>query len=649
MQVTTEYYYVGNTFQVIRVPNNVTDIFWELYGASGGYTNGNYNSSTGAVSGDTGPYATNVQADAASATKYDNKRSLVGYVSGTMHVLPGSVIYLVVGGSGGPGGFAGQNITNQKVNYGDYGVNGGGYGGEFYAYQGSYSSTMYYIHTGAGGGGATDIRYNGSTIDDRVLVAGGGGGEGGSNYKADDNSVVANPTTPNPPYTTYDNTNPAYYASSGNALGGYGGGTTGGSGGHSAGEYDAVATGGSQTAGGDGTANPGSFGSGGEGVSTTGGQQVTCGGGGGGGYYGGAGGGAGMSYDQYTPQSGGGGGGGSNYISSTITDGQQYAHVWRSSPNGLAIAKYRQPPDAPYITSPVAGNVGANAAITVNFSYQSSVAGSTQSSFDIRYQVENASTWNTIGQPGSNANSYTLPASDFVSGNSYVIEVRTYDQEGDVSPWSSVTISITDQPATPIITSPTPGQILTSGEFTLIWKIQDGLTQNSYNIELDYASVTTNIGNTKSAATTRTITGLSNGPLSVRVMYDTTSSPGVFSEFASVSFDINTNPPDAPTVIIQNASYAGAKAGTVCITIQNPETNSNGSLTNHNEVYRTNMLTGVEEQVGFLLTPSTYGSDFYDYSVASNVPYKYRIRAVSVTPDPNGGSNAQPGGYVDVT
>ena len=118
------------------------------------------------------------------------------------------------------------------------------------------------------GGGAADIRQDGDTLDDRVVVAGGGGGE------------------------------------SARGDGGSGGGSTGGSGGSTYG-----GGGGSQSSGGSGGGDNGQNGGFGFGGSTPRflGDRFQ-GGGGGSGWYGGGGGGSG-SLNQA-----GGGGGGSNYV-----------------------------------------------------------------------------------------------------------------------------------------------------------------------------------------------------------------------------------------------------------------------------------------------------------------------------------------------
>ncbi len=212
--------------------------------------------------------------------------------------------------AGGAGGFGGEAIGVLAVTPGDTlyvyvggqtGWNGGGDTGTGYGLEGGF------------GGGASDVRYHGTTLADRVIVAGGGGGGG-----AGGSNSLCGPGTPGP-----------------GGAGGTGGIGTGGDTGTescngSCPTQGDGGKGGTLIAGGIG-------GSGGTGLYTgingfngtlgIGGQAggtnypsppywvdaTGIGGGGGGGYYGGGGGGgAGFAGGCGAP--GGGGGGGSSYI-----------------------------------------------------------------------------------------------------------------------------------------------------------------------------------------------------------------------------------------------------------------------------------------------------------------------------------------------
>lgn len=182
-----------------------------------------------------------------------------GYTEGVLQVTPGEVYYVYVGQQGGV-----SSTSTPTFNA----FNGGGFG------NGLTSSFQ-----AAGGGGASDIRFGGQTLADRILISGGGGG-GHINYDS-------------------------------NRRGGAGGGLTGGNGGSNNG-VNAGGTGGTQSAGGVGGqygGQAGSLGQGGNGVGDpVGGGGPCCAGGGGGGYYGGGGGnhsgaGGGSSYASGHPGS----------------------------------------------------------------------------------------------------------------------------------------------------------------------------------------------------------------------------------------------------------------------------------------------------------------------------------------------------------
>ncbi|GAB5389809.1 MAG: hypothetical protein Alpg2KO_27770 [Alphaproteobacteria bacterium] len=174
------------------------------------------------------------------ATHNDNSITAAGGLGGSAvgerSFTENDVVTVFVGGAGvaariGTGGFNGGGNTNVTT---PVGANAKGNPGT--------------------GGGATDFRFPGSSLNDRIIVAGGGGG---GSRESNDNSTDSN------------------------RIGGAGGGTTGQNG------LVGDATGGTQSSGGATSSNgtPGSFGQGGTGAGND-------AGGGGGGYYGGGGGGS---------------------------------------------------------------------------------------------------------------------------------------------------------------------------------------------------------------------------------------------------------------------------------------------------------------------------------------------------------------------
>lgn len=223
-----------------------------------------------------------------------------GRVYAIIPVHPGEKLYVFVGGSGTHGGF-----------------NGGGAGGSN-DYNGSY--------TGNPGGGASDVRKGGDTINDRIIVAAGGGGAG--------NAVRA------------------YNYS----FGGNGGGLAGRPGGAGSSDSGGGGGGGTQRQGGSGGAGgpgcgtscgdkgqPGENGALGVGGGGGGGASndfyTAGGGGGGGGYYGGGGGGGGgnQSCYRYCGSQSGGGGGGSSYVEPSAIKSRMWTGWKAKKRDGLVV------------------------------------------------------------------------------------------------------------------------------------------------------------------------------------------------------------------------------------------------------------------------------------------------------------------------
>jgi hypothetical protein len=246
--------------------------------------------------------------------------------SGQLRVTPGSALYVLVGGAGGPGHFS-SGLA------GPGGFNGGGSGGSG-AGQGGGSAGVS-IPSGGGGGGASDLRTcsirsrSCDTLASRLIVAAGGGGSGGQSI-INDFSLSGDGGAGG----TQGNDG---MASFGPAPGAGGTGATATAPGRSG---STSATPGTRGTGGRGAdAGPGRFGS----QFGTGG----AGGGGGGGLFGGGGGGA--SGDDLT--AGAGGGGGSSFGPPGTTFGRGLR------PAGSVTIAYAATPPAVGVRRPHANQV----------------------------------------------------------------------------------------------------------------------------------------------------------------------------------------------------------------------------------------------------------------------------------------------------
>jgi hypothetical protein len=160
IKCTKTYKYTGSQ-QVFTVPSNVKSLDIELWGAKGGdaqYYSGFWY-----------------------GTKYQNHvGGKGGKTIGTLKVNPGDKVYIFIGGAGTKGKSYYYGSRYNRGGYKKYWkwgsiVKGGWNGG------GSAPARQY--ATSGSGGGATDIRLNGTTLSSRVMVAGGGGGSYGyGNY-----------------------------------------------------------------------------------------------------------------------------------------------------------------------------------------------------------------------------------------------------------------------------------------------------------------------------------------------------------------------------------------------------------------------------------------------------------------------------------
>lgn len=294
--------YTGG-IQTFTVPCGITSIHIDAYGASGadGATGGN--SATGGIGG------------------------AGGVVSGDLAVTPGQIINVFVGGQavGSTGGF-----------------NGGANGGSTNA---------------GGGGGATDIRVNGTSLADRVLTAGGGGGGGRAGCES--NTVAGGNGGDGNGITGANGTDAP--TSNGVAGGGFGGTISAGG---------AAGIGCSGFLGAPGVA--GTLGNGGVGGA---GQSCCCftfasipgGGGGGGGFNGGGGGGggsAGTTGCSGNDKGAGGGGAGGSCNTAGVTNGLISSST--NTGDGWVVITYAdQTPVLPFVSAPATVCAGVVTTLTI--------------------------------------------------------------------------------------------------------------------------------------------------------------------------------------------------------------------------------------------------------------------------------------------
>lgn len=435
-------------------------------------------------------------------------------VAGTLAVTPGETLQINVGG----GGSAGVPATN-TVGVG--GVNGGGYGGLANA-AGGYSP-------GAGGGGASDVRQGGTALANRKIMAGGGGGgtAGG---------------------------------------GGGGGGALGGNGLDGNGTTGDKGHGGTQSAGGAG----GNLAQ--AGVSGVGGNAPFNGafdgpGGGGGGFFGGGAGG----YDTGTGANNSGGGGGSSNAagctSTSSTAGTTAGNTTNALNGSVNIAVVDSAPTAPTLTLPLNGGFVdvANTVLGWTFNDPDTGSGDTQSSVDIRYRPVGVADWNTIPNAVFGA-VFTYLLTGLTVGQNYEWQIRTYDAQQVVGPYSaSFFFTVKLHPVVTILT-PASGAPITSlaGQSFTINQVRDqsGATFRRVadsNGQPDTSTVyeTITLGSASLTSYTFTSTSHNNGPEHWQVQVQTFSGQ-IISDWQDVYVVMSVNAPATPTVVATAVPASGA-------------------------------------------------------------------------------------------
>lgn len=504
-------------------------------------------------------------------------------------LTPGvDTVTIKIGGKGG---------TAKGRNKGAGGVNGGGAGGN------ASSGT-----SGSGGGGYTAIIVGGVV---QALAAGGGGT---SAFNVADGGAGGTDT--------------------GQAgLDGNTGTRPGNSGGH----------GGTSSAGGvGGTSYSPVSNDGADGSSLQGGHGCNgalsglfAGGGGGGGWFGGGGGGGSVNLGF----SGGGAGGSGKVgpLATLVTQTRGGGAAART--NGSLTIDFNAIPNAPEMSA--GGNYDFNNDLNIDFNFSDPDSGDTLLSADVQWQVGGGGWAETDGVTlttlSDNRYRWVFTGGTVaIDGAVVEFQVRTTDSHGAVGLWSdSVFWTARDTPVNATITAPTT--TIDSHDPVLSWNVP--VAPYRYQVGIwDAAGTTLLVAYTKvlgDGTTTSFDTDLPeqgtfvyvNGThyqLGVRwQQYD-----GVWSDWALTgSLDTEIDPPLAPTlaltVDLTNAKVSGA--------ISNPGSDPHPPV--HNDVYRTDVLTGEEIRI---FTGVAIDGSFEDWTPGFNRDYSYIARAVT----PSGASAA---------
>lgn len=198
--------------------------------------------------------------------------------------------------------------------------------------------------------------------------------------------------------------------------------------------------------------------------------------------------------------------------------------------------------------------------------------GDTQSKADLQWRTNASGTtgaWQAVTVTAPTAY-WDAPAATFPAGG-IEWQVRTYDAQGVVGPWSaSAFFTASTAPATPTITAPVSGATIPTSAVTLVLSEPnldsfDWRVLGDANGSPDLTKVL-NVGGTVADPSARsvTVTGLANGTtvhLQVRVAYQ-----GLKSTWADSRNPVSYTPPPAPTVTVVGNDATGA----LLVTTTNP-------------------------------------------------------------------------------
>lgn len=311
--------------------------------------------------------------------------------------------------------------------------------------------------------------------------------------------------------------------------------------------------------------------------------------------------------------------------------------TWNSAPGTYATISLAlwTAPNAPAGLTPNGTTVDNTIAQRLAWSYTNPNTGDIQSQFDLQWRHQGSSdTWNTVSQ--TTPNSYWDAPGGTFPAEGIEWQVRTYDQGGLVSPWSTLTTFTAAAPTgTPTITAPTSGGTIGLTPSTVSWSAP---AQQAYQVRTVADDGTGN----PNTAVVYTDTGQVTDSVtrSIQVAYATNNivvhtqvrveQNSLWSAWADVSDTVSYTPPTTPTL----TATPNVAAGVITITPTIPPAGTGQPTTTSIDLWcRTaassltvdpQRPTTVGARIGTGLNPSIA---IVDWAPASGVIYEYQIVA----------------------
>jgi N-acetylneuraminic acid mutarotase len=300
----------------------------------------------------------------------------------------------------------------------------------------------------------------------------------------------------------------------------------------------------------------------------------------------------------------------------------------------VEAGQFNTPPNAPILTAPADGTtIDRNITQRFDWDFSDPDAGDSQSKYDLRYRVVGAATWTVV--TGTTPNTFhDFAAGTFAAGD-YEWQVRTYDAQGEVGPYSASSFfTAADAPPQPTITEPVSGATIPQ-EQPVGWSAPD---QDAYQLRRvadnagapDATTVYYDTGEVVSTtARSRTVTFETNDRyehIQVRIKHG-----GLWSSWASIRVLVSYTPPPVPSLTITTSDAEAA----VSVAITNPTPAAGEPPVTHNRLF---VRASAANPDGDKYRPYPDGtrieaqkppnSTAIDHLPAGGVDYEYRAEAV---------------------
>lgn len=303
-----------------------------------------------------------------------------------------------------------------------------------------------------------------------------------------------------------------------------------------------------------------------------------------------------------------------------------------SGPTGLAWDAWihNEPPNAPNLSNPIGGaTIDRTTTERFTWDFSDPDSGDAQSKFDLQIRAQGSAT-NDVDTSETTTNEFYDLSPNTLTAGDYEWRCRTYDQDGDVGPWSDwEPFSAEDPPDPPTITDPTSGSTISTDEYVVEWSTPE---QDAYQLRRvadsggspDTSTVLFDTGTVESVSTrSRAVEFPTNNQfehIQTRVRFD-----GLWGDWASNRVEVSYTPPPDPTVTITVFMWDGAEAA-LDVGVSNPTPGTGEPSVTENEVWRRKSgISGSGIRVGKGIAND---GGHRDWTVASGVDYEYRAKAI---------------------